>query len=81
MTKKKCFICNDTLGMLKASCITKDGYLICGKDANRLDPKRPANTYRVPIKLSNFISSHTASEIESLLGIPSTVPYKEHPDL
>ena len=67
--------------MLKASCITKDGYLICGKDANRLDPKRPANTYRVPIKLSNFISSHTASEIENLLGIPSTVPYKEHPDL
>lgn len=81
MSKKRCFICNDTLGMLKASCITKDGYLICGKDANRLDPKRPANTYRVPIKLSNFISSHTASEIENLLGIPSTVPYKEHPDL
>lgn len=81
MSKKRCFICNDALGMLKASCITKDGYLICGKDANRLDPKRPANTYRVPIKLSNFISSHTANEIEDLLGIPSTVPYKEHPDL
>lgn len=81
MSKKRCFICNDALGMLKASCITKDGYLICGKDANRLDPKRPANTYRVPIKLSNFISSHTASEIESLLGISSIVPYKEHPDL
>ena len=81
MSKKRCFICNDALGMLKASCITKDGYLICGKDANRLDPKRPANTYRVPIKLSNFISSHTASEIERLLGISSIVPYKEHPDL
>ena len=81
MSKKRCFLCNEPIKSMAAHCITKDGYLICAKDAKNVNPSNHANNFSISLKTSKFINSHTANEIEDLLGIPSTVPYKEHPDL
>ena len=81
MSKKRCFLCDEPIKSMAAHCITKDGYLICAKDAKNVNPSNHANNFSISLKTSKFINSHTANEIEDLLGVSSTVPYKEHPDL
>lgn len=81
MSKKRCFICDTPINAMSARCITKDGYLVCAKDAGRIVPNHHANNFSISAKTSHFISSHFAEEIKNMLDAPVNSSYQENPSL
>lgn len=81
MSKKRCFICDTSINSMMARCVTKDGFLVCGNDAKKVMPKYQAGKYRISLKTYKYINNLTTTDIENLLNIGNSLPYKEKPDL
>lgn len=81
MSKKRCFICDTPINAMSARCMTKDGYLVCAKDASRIVPNHHANNFSISVKTSHFISNHSAEEIKNMLDAPVNSSYQENPSL
>lgn len=79
MAKKRCFLCGAPIKAMFAHCITKDNYLLCAKDAAQIDPSLHSSNFRISMKISRFVNSHSAQEIEKVLNTSAVTSYKEDP--